>query len=332
VLTLLLPAPGGRAIDREDFTKALAELGGNRDAASSEASYEVWAGSLGEAPSLYRSSAHPFREYVLIGGEPFTIRMDSWLPEDTFRRGGFAHVLHGREHALIAERGISLVWLQRDGSPATYYGAGLYTRKRVSGSSLPLPTSRGIGRLGSMRTLLTAVALCLLVFSTSHEAQTPDALARALQKRYQGIAGLLCGLRPGLSRGVLKTQSREEGKVSVKKPGRMRWTYVKPERKEFVSDGTKVYSYIPLDQRVIVSPVSPANEATTPALFLAGNGDIVRDFTSAAAEPAVPGTVAVKLTPRKNDPEFEYLVVSMDPKTLQIRALSTLDRQGVSPL
>jgi hypothetical protein len=53
--------------------------------------------------------------------------MDSWLPDDTFRRGGFAHVLHGREHAPIAERGISLVWLQRDGSPATYYGAGLYT-------------------------------------------------------------------------------------------------------------------------------------------------------------------------------------------------------------
>ncbi len=127
VLTLLLPAAGGRTIDREDFASALAELGGNRMPPRSEASYEVWAGSLGEAPSLYRSSAHPFRQDVLIAGEPFTIRMDSWLPEDTFRRGGFAHVLHGREHVLIAERGISLVWLQRDGSPATYYGAGLYT-------------------------------------------------------------------------------------------------------------------------------------------------------------------------------------------------------------
>jgi len=127
VLTLLVPAPSGRAIDREDFTRALAELMGNRAPRRSEGSYEVWAGSLGEAPSLYRSSTRPFRESVLIGGEPFTIRMDSWLPEDTFRRSGFAHVLHGREHALIAERGISLVWLQRDGSPGTYYGAGLYT-------------------------------------------------------------------------------------------------------------------------------------------------------------------------------------------------------------
>jgi hypothetical protein len=127
VLTVLLPAPGGRAIDQEDFTKGLAGLAGNRVPTRSEGSYEVWAGSHSEAPTLYRSSAQPFRQDVLLGGEPFTIRMDAWLPGDTFRRGGFAHVLHGRKHALIAERGLSLVWLQRDGSPAFYYGAGLYT-------------------------------------------------------------------------------------------------------------------------------------------------------------------------------------------------------------
>lgn len=127
VLTLLSPAPAGRTLDRGDFAKGLAELTGNRVPSRVESAYEVWAGSHGEAPTLYRSEAHPFTTTVLVGGEPFTIRMDSWLPDDTFRRGGFAHVLHGREHALIAERGISLVWLQRDGSPATYYGAGLYT-------------------------------------------------------------------------------------------------------------------------------------------------------------------------------------------------------------
>jgi outer membrane lipoprotein carrier protein len=204
-------------------------------------------------------------------------------------------------------------------------------RKPVTGSWRRLPTWPEISRLWSMRPLLVAIGVSLLAITSSlqaSQAQSPDALARALQKRYQGIRDFSADFVQVYRGGVLKTQSREEGKVSVKKPGRMRWTYVKPEKKEFVSDGTKVYSYIPLDQRVIVSPVPPANEATTPALFLAGNGDIVRDFTSAAAEPAVPGTVAVKLTPRKSDPEFEYLVVSMDPNTLQIRALTTLDRQG----
>jgi len=140
VLTLLLPAPNGQPFDADDFRKALATLTGNRVPRRTEASYEAWAGSLGEPPALYRSSAHPFRQSVLISGEPFTIRMDSWLPDDTFRRSGFAQVLHGRRHALIAERGISLVWLQRDGSPAVYYGAGLYTpRARFR---IPAPSAR----------------------------------------------------------------------------------------------------------------------------------------------------------------------------------------------
>ena len=37
--------------------------------------------------------------------------MDSWLPSDTFRRAGFGHVLRGREHVLILERGVNMVWL-----------------------------------------------------------------------------------------------------------------------------------------------------------------------------------------------------------------------------
>jgi hypothetical protein len=56
--------------------------------------------------------------------------MDSWLPTDTFRRPGFGHVLHRRNHILILERGISLVWLGTDGQPsAPHYAASLYAPK-----------------------------------------------------------------------------------------------------------------------------------------------------------------------------------------------------------
>lgn len=127
VLTVLLPAPSGRTIDRDDLARGLAELTGNRAPQHDETAYEVWAGTSGDPPAYHRASAHPFRESIQVLDEPFTIRMDGWLPDDTFRRGGFAHVLHKRRHALIAERGISLLWLQRDGSPASFYGAGLYT-------------------------------------------------------------------------------------------------------------------------------------------------------------------------------------------------------------
>ena len=41
----------------------------------------------------------------------------------------------------------------------------------------------------------------------------------------------------------------------MKKPGLMRWIYTNPEPQEFVSDGLKMYSYIPEDRQVVVSNV-----------------------------------------------------------------------------
>ena len=155
-----------------------------------------------------------------------------------------------------------------------------------------------------------------------------DALAKSLQQRYQGIRDFSADFVHSYRGGVLRTQTRERGTVAVKKPGRMRWVYTEPEKKEFVADGQKVYSYIPQDKQVIVTDVPAENQATTPALFLAGKGDISRDFTASYADNPAPGTVALKLTPRKPEPEYEYLVVAIDPGSLQIRSLTTRDRQG----
>lgn len=178
--------------------------------------------------------------------------------------------------------------------------------------------------------LFTALALFVAVSVTTvaQSRPEPETLARSLQQRYQGIKDFSADFVHSYRGGVLKTQSQERGTVSVKKPSRMRWTYTTPEKKEFVSDGMKIYSYIPEDKQVIVSSVPADNQATTPALFLAGKGDIVRDFSASYAQTAVPGTLALKLTPRKNEPDYEYLVVAVDPASLQIRALTTRDHEG----
>ena len=45
----------------------------------------------------------------------------------------------------------------------------------------------------------------------------------------------------------------ESGRVIVKKPGRMRWEYQSPEEKLFVTDGSRSYFYIPIENQVMVS-------------------------------------------------------------------------------
>jgi len=179
------------------------------------------------------------------------------------------------------------------------------------------------------RAATALLALCLLpAFPGAQTRPAPDGVARALQQRYQGIRDFAADFVHSYRGGVLRTQTIERGTVVIKKPGRMRWVYTSPEKKEFISDGGKVYSYLPQDRQVIVTPLPSDDQATTPVLFLAGKGDIGRDFTAAYAETSPAGTTALKLTPRRPEAEYEYLVVAVDPVTLQIRALTTRDRQG----
>jgi outer membrane lipoprotein carrier protein len=157
--------------------------------------------------------------------------------------------------------------------------------------------------------------------------QSPEALARSLQSRYAGIKDFSADFVQTYRGGVLKTRSTDRGTVVVKKPGKMRWVYTSPERKELVSDGKKIYWYVQDDKQVLVSDMPPADQATSPALFLSGKGDIARDFT-ASFVPAGTAGVALKLVPKRPEPEYEYLMVTLDPASLQIRTLTTRDRQG----
>jgi outer membrane lipoprotein carrier protein len=175
------------------------------------------------------------------------------------------------------------------------------------------------------------VVVALLVVPTGLPAQSKpsaDTFAKTLQQRYQGISDFTADFTQSYRGGVLRTRTVEQGTVSVKKPGRMRWVYTKPEKREFVSDGQKMYAYLPQDRQVIVSEIN-GDGSSTSTLFLAGKGDISRDFTAAYVEASpVAGTLALKLTPRRRQPDYEYLIVALDPATLQIRGLVTRDAQG----
>ena len=163
-------------------------------------------------------------------------------------------------------------------------------------------------------------------------AQTSAAdLAAALQRKYDGVKDFSADFVHAYEGGVLRKQITERGQLRIKKPGKMRWEYTSPERKLFVSDGVQMYAYVPQDKQVVVSPIPTGDEATTPTLFLAGKGNLTRDFTASivAVPPDMPpGSVSLKLVPKTHQREYDWLTLVVDPATLTIRGLVTVDAQG----
>jgi outer membrane lipoprotein carrier protein len=178
--------------------------------------------------------------------------------------------------------------------------------------------------------LLPLLLLLLVPAGTGVQARPPATeTARALQQKYDRVKDFTADFTHTYEGGVLRKKATERGTMQIKKPGRMRWDYVSPDKKVFVSDGRKIYSYIPADKQVIVSDMPADDQATTAVLFLAGKGNLTRDFVvSYAADAETADTTALRLDPRQKQRDYDWLIVVVDRKTLQIRSLTAAEQQG----
>lgn len=174
------------------------------------------------------------------------------------------------------------------------------------------------------------MALAVGVSAPRAQDEPADALARRIQARYDTVKDFSARFEQRYAGGALRRQAVERGTVLVKKPGRMRWDYVEPERKAFVADGRRLYMYVPADKQVVVSDIPAEDQASTPILFLAGKGNLSRDFTvtTTTVAGAAEDTVAIRLVPRRRERDYEWLALVVDRASLAIRMLVAGDSQG----
>lgn len=111
--------------------RALAALGDSTAVRIPDGDYVAVAGIVGEPVTAAIGRNRPFRTSVSLDGLEVAIRMESWLNMDTIRRMGFGHVIANHRQALIVERGVSFVAINRDGRPlASAYSANIFAPQR----------------------------------------------------------------------------------------------------------------------------------------------------------------------------------------------------------
>ncbi len=164
--------------------------------------------------------------------------------------------------------------------------------------------------------------------TSSEVTPPPGEVAAALQQKYDAIRDFSASFTQVYEGGVLRRKATESGTVQIKKPGRMRWNYTTPQKKLFVSDGRTMFMYFPDDKQVMKNPVPEQDQATSAILFLMGKGDITRDFTVKYGDSPVEGAYVLRLDPRSRQAEYDWLQITADRKTFQIRGLTWGDAQG----
>jgi outer membrane lipoprotein carrier protein len=163
-------------------------------------------------------------------------------------------------------------------------------------------------------------------------AQTPPAtdLVRRIQARYNTILDFTADFSMTYQGLLQRQKSVERGDVKLKKPSRMWWHYTSPDKKEYVADGSQFYTYVPQDKYGTRVPLAKAGDASTFMLFLAGKGDLVKDFTAAVPPDQTETEWRVVLTPKTHQPDYATLTLAVDRKTLDLRGVTLTSDEGTS--
>jgi len=176
--------------------------------------------------------------------------------------------------------------------------------------------------------------LALLVVPALALAQPkPDAaqLVAKVQRFYDGTRDLRAHFDQTLTSAV-GLPKKASGEVWLKKPGRMRWDYLKPEKKLMVADGQTLWVYEPEDAQAFKQDLKSSSLPASVS-FLVGQGKLTAEFDVTLADPAPAGLaqegqVVLKLVPKTATTAYRYLLFAVDPATGQVHATQIYDQQG----
>src|SRR5215471_14463878 len=105
------------------------------------------------------------------------------------------------------------------------------------------PQSNSWTEMRLLRASIIVIAMLTGCLVSWGQVVDVKAVARAVDERYNDLKSLKAAFveiyqSPGISR-------TESGTLWLKKPGRMRWEYVAPRQKLFLTDSENAYFYVP---------------------------------------------------------------------------------------
>jgi chaperone LolA len=176
---------------------------------------------------------------------------------------------------------------------------------------------------------LAGVLFCFLGWQMTSFALDVERVVAGLERRYASVKTVTGNFRqtyraPGIDQ-------IEAGVFWLKKPGLMRWEYRHPEEKLFIADGREAFLYVPQDRQVTVQAFSASDMRDMPLELLLGAGNIHKSFAASwetEFRSTTESTLLVRLTPRRSEAEYSFLVLELDQETYDVRRIVIREQSG----
>lgn len=121
----------------------------------------------------------------------------------------------------------------------------------------------------------------------------------------------------------------EAGTLTLRKQGKMRWDYTRPQGKLFLSDGKNVYLYTAMDNRVEKVPLKDTEDMRAPLAFLLGRLDLKREFRDIDLSGSGPGPGTWWLDAKAKNDRIPYesirMLIAPDGSIRQLKVIGRDD-------
>lgn len=179
--------------------------------------------------------------------------------------------------------------------------------------------------------LKVAVFVANLLLLNSFQIASGAEIVDMVQAKYNGLKTITAKFRQLSVNKVSMIREESRGTFYFSKPGKMRWEYEEPERRLVVSDGEKVWTYLPEQNQVYVARLNEDHIARTPLAFLLGKGDLKKEFdiTSSKIEDKERGSLfRLNLNPHVPQMNISNLVLDVDGESYLIVRSDLYDSMG----
>lgn len=126
---------------------------------------------------------------------------------------------------------------------------------------------------------------------------------------------------------------KSSGTLALKRPGKFRWDYAKPNAQVIVSDGARIWLYDPELEQVTIRSVDQTLSAT-PAMLLSGDSRAGQDRLRTNFEvnhvEQRDGMTVINLSPKRPDSDFKLVQLAL--KGDQLVAMSLTDKLAQTTL
>ncbi|MCA1662763.1 MAG: outer membrane lipoprotein chaperone LolA [Myxococcales bacterium] len=176
--------------------------------------------------------------------------------------------------------------------------------------------------------VVAAATLALVAQAQEKKPEAAATIVARVQKYYDATKDLRAKFEQQLE-SPSRAPSKASGDVWLKKPGKMRWDYAKPEKKLMVSDGTTLWVYDPDDEQAYKQDLRN-NALPAQVSFLLGEGKLDKEFDASLTkvDGLAADEIALKMVPKLGTTAYRYLVFVVDDKSGQVRRTIIYGQDG----